>query len=258
MAKNLPAKPDGEDNKAAEHEDQTGLTALWQDVAGTDQAPSASERHNYYIQTGAVWLAFKDIVRQNEELARYRTNIAFSLSSGAGWDIKQGRTPFYYPPGQDNIHPFDFYVPVDHVIDSLEKADRFSLNIERTVHGDLFDKKSTSDSKALEFIGKCLAKVFNWKPVPEMEELRKRFNPTLSYDEKYLELGKMLVQAVRENKDLIKHKDELDAGNWKRYDPASGKPSPFYLSADEMGASFDFTMRKNKSAPPPPARKLER
>lgn len=245
MTENLPEKPDRKDNKK-QHEDQTGLTKLWKDVAGMDQAPSASERHNYYIQTGAVWLAFKDIVSKNEKLSHYRTNIAFNMSSGVGWDIKKGTVPFYYPPGESNIHPFDFYVPVDHVIEQMEYADRFALNLERMVHGKR-PKKNPSQNKYQEgFLSKLTFKIFHLDPykTSKIQKLIKHLNPTMSYEEKYLELGKMLVEALRQNKDLIKHKSELDKSNWTHYDPDSGQPSPFYLSANEMGASFDFTMRK--------------
>ncbi len=237
------------DNKPQDKtQDETGLTTLWQEIANAPSAPEAAERANYYIQTGAVWLTFKKLVKEDPQLERYAANIAFNLSSGAGWDIKNGKVPYYYPEGEKSVHPFDFFVPVDHVIASLEKSDRFALGIERALNKgrnrSYYDEGITAEPKTAlgKLFNKLVGKLLGVEP--EAGSGSKKVVRHLSYEEKYLALGKMMVVALRDNKEHIRHKKDLDASNWKRYDPASGKPSPFYLSAEEHGASFDFTMRR--------------
>lgn len=195
---------------------------------------------NGFVRMGDIWPHIHEGIKEDTVISRYFGNAAFSLSSSIGWDIREGDTSFFYPANAETLHPFAAYVPVSYVVEKMENASNFTVGINDFLSQARGQRHRSSPDWWDTLKGK-LSSLFGQEAKAEQPKPRDDRRSRL-----YHVMAKALLAAEADMiaKDVM-NDIFVEGQGYKFYDAATSSQPPFFLSADEKGASFDFVLRRN-------------
>lgn len=205
---------------------------LAQDDWGRDILENGLEDN--YVSLGTFYHILRgDELKEHTDVQRYMSNMIFNLSSGAGWDIQKDKIEFIYSTDDDLVHPLDVYMPLDYVLERLENSVNFSLNISTVMQRARRERENEGQSLFFKALKGMLSKWFGDAVQEDVVDTPRE------------RLYQVMAEAVISAQHDMHSREQLLADrNFAYYNPDSGAENPLFLSTQEIGASFDFVMRR--------------